>query len=122
MLPRRTLLAASLATLAAPALATATAPPDGTYLAVLDRFETAADDARLAVLVLERAGEARGRLVVEADSLPREGRHVDAVHEVVVDAGALRSARYLPGETERRAERGQSAFDRLAHGRCDDDG
>lgn len=121
MLPRRTLLATSLVLLANPRLAHATAPPDGTFIAVLDRFEVGADDARLAVLVLERAGETRGRLVVSADELPREARHRDAVLEVVVDEGDLRSARYLPDETERRRETHQDQFDRLAHGRCGGD-
>lgn len=118
MLPRRSLLAASLAMLACPPLALAAAPPDGRFLAVLDRFETAADDTRLAVLVLERAGESRGRLVVAADRLPAGARHPDALLEVVVDDGDLSSARYLPEETTRRAERAQADFDRLAHGRC----
>lgn len=107
--------------IAAPRVALATAPPDGTYLAVLDRFESGPDDGRLAVLVLERAGETRGRLVARAEALPADARHRDAVLEVVVDAGELASARYLPDETARRAERAQDTFDRLAHGRCGDD-
>jgi hypothetical protein len=120
MLPRRALLAASLALLASPSLAAALAPPDGTYVAVLDRFEAGAD-GRLAVLVLERAGESRGRLVVPPDDLPKEARHVDAVLEVVVDAGELSSARYLPETTDRRAGENQDRFDRIAHGRCHGD-
>jgi len=120
VLPRRTLLAAGLALLADPTLAVATAPPDGTYVAVLDRFEAAAD-GRLAVLLLEAAGEPRGRLVVPPEDLPERARHEDAVLEVVVRTGDLASARYLPEETERRAEAAQAQFDRLAHGRCGDD-
>lgn len=119
MLSRRPLLAATLALLASPPLALATAPPDGTFIAVLDRFEVGGDDARLAVLVLERAGETRGRFVVDEEALPGEARHRDAVLEVVVDAGDLRSARYLPAETERRREAAQDRFDRLAHGPCE---
>lgn len=115
------MLAASTALLARPSLALATAPPDGTYLAVLDRFEVGADGDRLAVLVLERAGETRGRLVVPGGDLPGNARHVDAVLEVAVDAGDLASARYLPDETERRRADAQDRFDRLAHGRCEDD-
>jgi hypothetical protein len=118
VLSRRTLLAASLAVFASPTLAVATAPPDGTYLAVLDRFEAAAD-GRLAVLLLEEAGESRGRLVVPSEDLPTDARHRDAVLEVVVQDGDLASARYLPEETRRRAEEHQARFDRLAHGRCD---
>lgn len=121
MFTRRILLAASLGSLASPALAFATARPDGTYLAVLDRFEVGADEERLAVLVLERAGETRGRLVVPAEELPAEARHQDAVLEVAVTDGDLRSARYLPEETTRRAETAQDEFDRLAHGRCGGD-
>lgn len=116
---RRSVLAVTLALLANPSLALATAPPDGRFIAVLDRFETGAD-GRLAVLVLERAGETRGRLVVPPDELPGEARHVDAVLEVVVDAGELSSARYLPETTDRRAGEHQDRFDRIAHGRCHD--
>lgn len=118
MLSRRTLLAASLSLFASFPLATATAPPDGTYLAVLDRFEAGATGDRLAVLVLERAGETRGRLVVDATELPDEGRHRDAVLEVVLDEGTLVTARYLPAESEQRREDAQNQFDRLAHGNC----
>lgn len=119
MLSRRSTLAVSLALLASPPLAVALAPPDGTYIAVLDRFEASGGDDRLAVLVLEQAGETRGRLVVGADELPKNARHPDAILEVVVDAGGLRSARYLFEETERRREAAQDRFDRLAHGRCE---
>lgn len=117
MLPRRSLLITALALLADPVAALATAPPDGRYLAVLDRFETGAD-GRLAVLVLERGGETRGRLVVAADELPGEARHADAVLEVEVGDGALAEASYLPEVSADRADDAQDRFDRLAHGPC----
>ncbi|MEF8773995.1 MAG: DUF3006 domain-containing protein [Halobacteriales archaeon] len=114
MITRRTLLAVALALLANRRPALAATPPDGRYLAVLDRFESGPDGARLAVLVLERAGESRGTLVVPWDRLPAGARRVDAVLSVVVDAGDLERARYLPEATARRAELARSRFDRLA--------
>jgi hypothetical protein len=120
VLPRRSLLIAALALVADPVSALAAAPPDGRYLAVLDRFEAGAD-GRLAVLVLERGGETRGRLVVAADELPGEARHADAVLEVRVSDGALAAATYLPEVTAERAEDAQERFDRLAGGTCRDD-
>lgn len=94
---------------------------DGSYTAVLDRFEVDADDQRLAVLLLEADGEQVGDLVVETDALPPEARHQDAVLGVEVDAGDLASATYRPEETEAREERAQSRFDRLSR-RLDEDG
>jgi hypothetical protein len=96
-------------------------PDDGTYTAVLDRFETGADDERLAVLMLEADGETVGDLVVGAADLPGDARHADAVLEVDVADGALASATYRPAETEERAEAAQDRFDRLSRRLGDED-
>lgn len=120
-LARRSLLAALALLLASPLPALATAPPDGTYLAVLDRFEAGAD-GRLAVLMLEQGGEVVGDLVVAPDELPSEARHADAVLDVVVEDGELAAATYLPETTDRRAGDSQDRFDRIAHGRCHEEG
>lgn len=94
---------------------------DGTYTAVLDRFEVDADDRRLAVLVVEVSEESVDDLVAAAEELPEDARRQDAVLEVSVADGKLSSADYRPEETQRRAEDAQSRFDRLSR-RPDDDG
>jgi hypothetical protein len=88
-------------------------PDDGDYTAVLDRFEEGRD-GRLAVLVLERDAESVGDLVVDPDRLPAEGRETDAVFDVRVRDGELRSATHRPAASRRRAEDAQSRFDRLS--------
>jgi hypothetical protein len=88
-------------------------PDDGDYTAVLDRFEEGRD-GRLAVLVLERDAESVGDLAVDPDRLPADGRETDAVFDVRVRDGQLRSATYRPEASRRRAEDAQSRFDRLS--------
>jgi hypothetical protein len=88
-------------------------PDDGDYTAVLDRFEEGRD-GRLAVLVLERDAESVGDLAVDPDRLPADGRETDAVFDVRVREGQLRSATYRPEASRRRAEDAQSRFDRLS--------
>lgn len=114
------MLAPCLAVVAGSSLGGATPPADGTYTGVLDRFE-ATDDGRLAVLLLEAAGDPRARLVAPAEALPERARHQDAVLAVTVRDGDLSRARYLPEETRGRAEAAQARFDRLAQGDCGDD-
>ena len=82
---------------------------DGTYTAVLDRFED-----ELAVLLVEGEDDLAGELVVEREALPEDGQHVDAVLSVVVEEGELGEASYLEQETEERSEAAQSRFDRLS--------
>jgi len=96
-------------------------PGDGTYTAVLDRFEADEDDRRLAVLLLEADGEQVGDLVVPAGTLPDAARHQDAVLAVEIADGSLQSATYRAAETERRSADAQSRFDRLSR-RPGDDG
>lgn len=82
---------------------------DGTYTAVVDRFE-----GGLAVLLLEADGETVGENVLDADRLPDAGRHVDAVLEVEIADDSVVDVTYAPAETEARADRAQSRFDALA--------
>jgi hypothetical protein len=87
---------------------------DGSYTAVVDRFEVDAEDRRLAVLMLEPDGDVVGDLVVPADALPAAARSADAVLSVEVVDGDLADAEHRPDETDRRAEDAQSRFDRLS--------
>jgi hypothetical protein len=82
--------------------------PNGTYTAVLDRFE---DD--LAALEVE-GEEERYELAVPVGALPEEGQAVDAVLVVEIDDGELVDAVYKPIATEERKESSQSRFDRLS--------
>lgn len=89
--------------------------PDGTYTAVVDRFE---DD----LAVLEVSGEDdRYELVVSESDLPADGRHQDAVLGVVVEDGGLVEATYNEAVTEQRKEEAQSRFDRLSKRPPDDE-
>ncbi|MGZ0746110.1 DUF3006 domain-containing protein [Haloparvum sp. AD34] len=83
--------------------------PDGTYTAVLDRFE-----GDLAVLVLERDGEDVAEIAVDRERLPAPGRQQDAVYELVVDDGDVTDLDYDPDATSERTERVQDRFDRLS--------
>ncbi|SFR96744.1 Protein of unknown function [Halomicrobium zhouii] len=84
-------------------------PTDGTYTAVVDRFE-----ADLAVLLLEDDGETVGEVVVDEEALPEDGRHVDAVLAVELDDDELVGVTYEEAETEDRSEQAQSRFDSLS--------
>ncbi|WP_276260573.1 DUF3006 domain-containing protein [Haloglomus litoreum] len=82
--------------------------PDGTYTAVLDRFE---DE----LAVLEVSGEdERYELAVDQHDLPQPARHADAVLEIEVADGALVDADYKPVESEQRIDDAQDRFDRLS--------
>ncbi|WP_336037287.1 DUF3006 domain-containing protein [Halobacterium yunchengense] len=82
---------------------------DGTYTAVVDRFE---ED--LAVLLLEADGETVAERVLERERLPDAGRHVDAVLTVEVEDGEVVDLAYEPSATTDRADAAQSRFDRLS--------
>lgn len=84
-------------------------PADGTYAAVVDRFE-----GDQAVLLLEADGETVGERVLARDRLPDDGRHVDAVLRVDLEDGDVVDVRYEPGESEERAERARRRFDELS--------
>lgn len=82
---------------------------DGTYTAVVDRFE---DD--LAVLLIEADGETVGERVLDRKRLPEAGRHVDAVLSIDLDDGDVESIDYEEETTESRAEDAQRRFDELS--------
>ncbi len=84
----------------------------GTYTATLDRIEDA-PGGEWAVFVVERDGEAVSQLDLPVDVVPSEGRRVDAVFDLVVDADRFELA-FRDEETARRAEDAQTRFDRLA--------
>lgn len=76
---------------------------DGTYTAVLDRFE-----GELAVLVPESDGETLEQIKVATQTLPAEGQHQNALFTVVLRGGELTEATYHPDRTEDRREAAQS--------------
>lgn len=82
---------------------------DGTYTAVLDRFE-----GDLAVLVLEGDGRDVADVALDRERLPEAGRRGDAVYEAVVDDGEVTDLTYDPEETRERKEQAQDRFDRLS--------
>jgi len=91
--------------------------PDGTYVAVLDRFE-----GDRAVLLVEDGEAIVGELVVRAGRLPADGSHQDAVVRATVQNGHLVSARADPEASERRIAEAQDRFDRLAERPGEDGG
>lgn len=82
---------------------------DGTYTAVVDRFE---DD--LAVLLLEADGETVDERLLDRERLPDAGRHVDAVVTVELEDDDVVSITYEEAETDERAEDAQRRFDNLS--------
>lgn len=82
---------------------------DGTYTAVVDRFEE-----QLAVLLLEADGDTVGEVVVEQDQLPDAGRHVDAVLTVTLVDDDVSDATYEEDESDDRAANAQRRFDDLS--------
>lgn len=94
---------------------------DGTYTAVLDRFEEtdpardAVGEAReRAVLLLESGGEVVAERAIPTWRLPEDARHQDAVLDISLRNGFVVSMTYDPEATERRGSEAQARFDRLA--------
>lgn len=85
-------------------------PTDGTYTAVVDRFES-----DLAMLLLENDGETVDQIVVEQATLPEDGRHVDAVISVELEDDEVIGCTYEERETRNRSDRAQRRFDELSH-------
>ncbi|MWG36728.1 DUF3006 family protein [Halomarina oriensis] len=85
--------------------------PDGEYRAVVDRIEDG-----LATLILDDE-TTTGRVDIPPDSLPDGARQADAVVDLTVEDGRLAEVRFEERATERRRERVQSRFDRLARRR-----
>lgn len=97
---------------------------DGRYTAVVDRFERTdpeSDGRELAVLLLESGDEVVAERAIPAWRLSEAARRRDAVLTVRLRNGAVVSVAFDPEATERRGERAQSRFDRLAE-RPDDSG
>lgn len=82
--------------------------PDGDYTAVVDQIEDT-------LATLEVSGDdERYSLVVDEETLPEAGQHVDAVLQITIVGGELVDAMYDSAETERRKEASQRRFDRLS--------
>ncbi|MDB2286951.1 DUF3006 domain-containing protein [Halorubrum ezzemoulense] len=82
---------------------------DGKYTAVVDSIEDG-----LATVFLERDGEEVGNAVLEADRLPEDGKHADAILTVTVVDGDLETVQYEPEQTTKRKDAAQNRFDRLS--------
>lgn len=82
---------------------------DGTYTAVVDAIEDG-----LATVFFERDGDEVGDAVIDADRLPDEGRHADAILDMRVEDGTVAGATYDPDRTASRSEAAQDRFDRLS--------
>jgi hypothetical protein len=89
---------------------------DGTYTAVVDAIEDG-----LATVFFERDGDEVGDAVLDADRLPDEGRHADAILDVRIEDGSIAAATYDPALTETRSETAQDRFDRLSERPPNDD-
>jgi len=82
---------------------------DGTYTAVVDAVEDG-----FATLFFERDGEEVGNAVVDAETLPEEGRRADAILAVEIADGSIATASYDPERTSDRSDAAQHRFDRLS--------
>lgn len=82
---------------------------DGTYTAVVDAIEDG--QARL---FLEQDGEDVADTTLDAEQLPEEARHQDAILTVIVAEGEIQEMEYDPEATESRKEAAQDRFDRLS--------
>jgi Protein of unknown function (DUF3006). len=91
-------------------------PLDGTYTAVLDRYE---DD--IAVFVVEHEGRDVAERLVERAMLSEDVQAVDTILEVTFVDGEPTEFEAKPEETSDRAESAQSRVDRLSRRRRSDD-
>ena len=89
---------------------------DGEYTAVVDSIEDG-----LATVFFERDGDEVGDAVIDADRLPDEGRHADAILDMRVEDGSIATATYDLDRTASRSEAAQDRFDRLSNRPPDDD-
>jgi len=89
--------------------------PDGEYTAIVDRIEDG-----LATIILEVDDEDAFELTVDPEELPPDGRHSDAILDVVVSDGSLIEAVCDEEETEQRKQTAQRRFDRLSDRLPDD--
>ncbi len=90
---------------------------DGTYTAVIDRFE-----ADQAVLLVENEEDSpHVELVVDRGMLPEAGKHVDAVLTVELKAGELHDTIYEEVETEKRTKQVRDRFSKLSERLSDEE-
>jgi hypothetical protein len=89
--------------------------PDGSYTAVVDSIEDG-----LATVFFEQDGADVGHDVFEADELPEQGRHANAVLSATVVDDDVTEWTYHPKETEARQNRAQDRFDQLSERLGDD--
>lgn len=90
--------------------------PDGTYTAVVDSIEDG-----LATVFFEADGAEVENAVIDATTLPKAGRHADAILSVTVVDNALVEWEYDAARTEAQRERAQNRFDRLSERPPSDD-
>ena len=81
----------------------------GEYTVVVDTIEDG-----LATVFFEQDGEEVGDAVLDADTLPTEARHADAILSVDVADGTLTQVTYEPDQTDSRKQAAQDRFDRLS--------
>jgi hypothetical protein len=93
-------------------------PLDGTYVAVLDRFEevkTAVEGyEEMAILLVEDGDGIVDERLIDRAELPSDGRHQDAVFEVRFEEDELVELVYDSKMTEERSQAAQDRFDRLS--------
>ena len=82
---------------------------DGEYTAVVDAIEDG-----LATVFVEQNGEDVGDAVIDAERLPDDARHADAILTVEITAGEVSRMSYDPARTETRKQAAQDRFDRLS--------
>ena len=82
---------------------------DGEYTAVIDTIEDG-----FATVFFERDGEEVGSTVIDANELPTDARHADAIFIVEITGNEISTMGYEPEETETRKQDAQDRFDRLS--------
>ena len=82
---------------------------DGEYTVVLDAVEDG-----LATVFFEREGEEVGSAVIDAETLPADARHADAILTVGITDGDFSWLSYDPDRTKSRKQAAQDRFDRLS--------
>lgn len=89
---------------------------NGEYTAVVDTIEDG-----FATVFFEQDGEEAGSAVIDAETLPTDARHPDAILTVEITDGELSQLNYNPDRTESRRQAAQDRFDRLSSRPPEDD-
>ncbi|WP_311171790.1 DUF3006 domain-containing protein [Halobellus ordinarius] len=82
---------------------------DGQYTAVVDTIEDG-----LATIFFEQDGDEVGDAIIDANTLPADARHADAILTVEIAAAEINQMDYEPERTETRKQSAQDRFDRLS--------